>query len=239
MEQKIISVTQLNRYIKSILDANVNLNMLYVRGEISNYKAYPSGHHYFTMKDEEASLRCVLFKREAQNLAFRPENGMKIIAPGRVSVCPRDRQYQLYCGELIPDGAGALHIAFEQLKEKLRTEGLFELEYKKPLPPYPERIALITSSAGAAVRDMLRILKARYPLAKILILPVRVQGAERREKSAPRCATQTSTKRRTLSSRDGAAARWRTSGPSTTRRWPARSLPPKFQSSPPWGTSQT
>jgi len=177
-ERKIISVSQLNRYIKSLLDSDLNLNMLFVRGELSNYKMYPSGHHYFTLKDEEGSLRCVLFKREASSLAFRPENGMKVIARGRVTVFPRDGQYQLYCVELIPDGAGELHVAFEQLKEKLREEGLFEPEHKKPLPPFPERIALITSPAGAAVRDMLRILKARFPLAKVLLLPVRVQGAE-------------------------------------------------------------
>lgn len=177
-EQPIFSVSQVNAYIKQLLDGDRLLGGLYVRGEISNYKAYPSGHHYFSLKDENGSIRCVMFRREASRLRFRPENGMKALAFGRVAVFPRDGQYQLYCGTLSPDGIGDLHVAFEQLKERLYKEGMFSEEHKKPIPAYPERIALITSPAGAAVRDMLRILGARYPLAKVLILPVRVQGQE-------------------------------------------------------------
>ena len=179
MEQRrIYEVSQVNQYIKGLLDEAPELNGLYVRGEISNYKMYPSGHHYFTLKDPEGALRCVMFRGNASRLRFRPENGMKVIACGRISVFPRDGAYQLYCSELSPDGVGDLYVAFEQLKAKLLAEGLFDPSHKKRLPAYPEKIAIITSSAGAAVHDMIRILRKRYPLAKVVLLPVRVQGAE-------------------------------------------------------------
>lgn len=178
MEQRILEVTQVNQFIKAALDAQPMLQGLSVRGELSNYKVYPSGHHYFTLKDAESSLRCVMFKGSASRLRFRPESGMQVIASGRITVYPRDGAYQLYCDSLLPEGMGDLHVAFEQLKRKLSEEGLFDPQYKKPLPKYPHRIAIITSSAGAAIHDMLRILKARYPLSKILLLPVRVQGVE-------------------------------------------------------------
>ena len=174
----IYSVTQVNQYIKGLLDRDGALAGLFVRGELSNYKCYPSGHHYFSLKDAEGAIRCVMFRREAAGLRFRPENGMKVVAFGRVTVFPRDGQYQLYCSQLTPDGVGELHIAFEQLKEKLYREGLFDQAHKKPIPRFPQRIALITSAAGAAVRDMLRILGARWPLAEAAVIPVRVQGAE-------------------------------------------------------------
>ena len=174
----IYSVTQVNQYIKGLLDRDGALAGLFVRGELSNYKCYPSGHHYFSLKDAEGAIRCVMFRREAAGLRFRPENGMKVVAFGRVTVFPRDGQYQLYCSQLTPDGVGELHIAFEQLKEKLYREGLFDQAHKKPIPRFPKRIALITSAAGAAVRDMLRILGARWPLAEAAVIPVRVQGAE-------------------------------------------------------------
>jgi exodeoxyribonuclease VII large subunit len=178
VENKIYEVSQINEYIKSMLDSDELLGSVCVRGELSNYKIYPSGHHYFTMKDAEGSLRCVMFRGNALRLRFRPENGMKVLAMGRVTVFPRDGAYQLYCTELSPDGVGDLYVAFEQLKQKLAAEGLFSPERKKPLPVYPHRIAIITSGAGAAVMDMLRILGKRYPLSKVMILPVRVQGAE-------------------------------------------------------------
>ena len=174
----IYTVSQVNQYIKTLLDRDRELTALYVRGEISNYKAYPSGHHYFSLKDGEGAIRCVMFKREAMSLRFRPENGMKVIAFGRVAVFPRDGQYQLYCTSLTPEGVGDLHLAFEQLKQKLYAEGLFDPAHKKPIPRFPKRIALITSAAGAAVRDMLRILGARWPMAEVFLLPVRVQGTE-------------------------------------------------------------
>ena len=174
----VYSVTQVNSYLKDLMDRDRNLTAIFVRGEISNYKAYPSGHHYFSLKDEGGSIRCVMFRREADSLRFRPQNGMKVIAFGRVAVFPRDGQYQLYCSQLTADGVGDLHIAFEQLKEKLLKAGLFAQEHKKEIPSYPEKILLVTSPAGAAVQDMLRILAARWPLAKVTILPVRVQGVE-------------------------------------------------------------
>ena len=178
VDQTVYSVSQINGLIKNVIDGVPQLSGVYIRGELSNYKIYPSGHHYFTLKDAESSLRCVMFKSSAVKLRFRPEHGMKVIAFGRISVFPRDGAYQLYCGSLTPDGVGDLHVAFEQLKEKLYQEGLFDESHKKPLPPYPRRIAIVTSSAGAAVHDMIRILRRRYPIAKVLLLPVRVQGVE-------------------------------------------------------------
>ncbi|MBE6975737.1 MAG: exodeoxyribonuclease VII large subunit [Ruminococcaceae bacterium] len=178
MAQQVLSVTQINEYIRAQMDADPLLGNLAVRGEISNYKMYPSGHHYFTLKDEGGALRAVLFKGNAMKLRFRPENGMKVIALGKISVFPRDGAYQLYCTALTVDGVGDLHAAFEQLKAKLAAQGLFDPAHKKPLPKYPRTIGIVTSSAGAAVHDMLRILRKRYPLTKVLLLPVRVQGAE-------------------------------------------------------------
>ena len=175
-EPSILTPTQVGQYIKSFMDRDRVLSGLLVRGEISNYKMYPSGHHYFTLKDGDGALRCVMFRGDAASLRFRPQNGMQVIAAGRVTVFPRDGQYQLYCARLTPEGAGDLHLAFEQLKEKLLREGLFDPSHKKPIPQFPRTIALVTSPAGAAVRDMLRILGARWPMAQVRILPVRVQG---------------------------------------------------------------
>ena len=178
MAQKIFTISQLNAYIKDLMDSDAVLAQLSVRGEISNYKMYPSGHHYFTLKDSESSLRCVMFKGNASKLRFRPENGMSAVAFGRVAIYPRDGAYQLYVSEITPDGVGDLFIAFEQLKEKLLKEGLFDEKHKKPLPRYPNSIAIITSSAGAAVRDIIRVLRMRWPMTKVVVMPVRVQGIE-------------------------------------------------------------
>ena len=178
MTQNILSIAQLNEYIRGRMDADPLLAQVAVRGEISNYKMYPSGHHYFTLKDESSALKCVMFKGNAMRLRFRPGNGVKVIAMGKVSVFPRDGAYQLYCTAMAMDGVGDLYAAFEQLKKKLEAQGLFEVSHKKPLPQYPGTIGIITSSAGAAVHDMLRILRKRYPLSKVRLLPVRVQGAE-------------------------------------------------------------
>lgn len=161
MGQQVLTITQLNEYIRSRMDADPLLTQVAVKGEISNYKLYPSGHHYFTLKDEGGALKCVMFKGSALRLRFRPENGMKIIAMGRVTVFPRDGAYQLYCTAMAMDGVGDLYAAFEQLKKKLATQGLFDPAHKKPLPKYPATIGIITSSAGAAVHDMLRILNKR------------------------------------------------------------------------------
>ena len=178
MEQKVLSVGQLNDYIKTRLDGDPYLRNIAIRGELSNYKMYPSGHHYFTLKDETGAMKCVMFKSSAMRLRFRPENGMKVIAMGSVTVYVRDGVYQLYCTGLVLDGIGDLYAAFEQLKARLGEQGLFDPAHKKPLPKFPGTIGIVTSSAGAAVHDMLRILRKRYPLTQVKLLPVRVQGAE-------------------------------------------------------------
>ena len=176
--QPVFTVSALNDHIKALVDSDPMLAGVAVRGELSNYKVYPSGHHYFTLKDAESSLRCVMFKTNASRLRFRPENGMGVTVFGRVSVYPRDGAYQLYCTAILPEGMGDLHVAFEQLKRKLAEEGLFESVHKKPIPRYPRRIAVITSGAGAAVLDVIRVLGKRWPLAEVIVMPVRVQGVE-------------------------------------------------------------
>ena len=178
MEKQILSVGQINEYIKGRLDNDPGLRNIAIRGELSNYKIYPSGHHYFTIKDNTGAMKCVMFKSSAQRLRFRPENGMQVIAMGSVTVYVRDGVYQLYCTGLVPDGVGDLYAAFEQLKNKLAAQGLFDPAHKKPLPKFPGTIGIVTSAAGAAVHDMLRILRKRYPLTRVKLLPVRVQGAE-------------------------------------------------------------
>ena len=178
MAQQVLSISQLNEYIRGKLDNDTLLNGVAVRGEISNYKMYPSGHHYFTLKDENSQLKCVMFKGNAMRLRFRPDNGVKVIAMGKISVYPRDGVYQHYCTSMAMDGIGDLYAAFEQLKAKLAAQGLFDPAHKKPIPKYPGTIGIITSAAGAAIHDMLRILRKRYPLTQVRLLPVRVQGAE-------------------------------------------------------------
>ena len=178
MARTSFTVTELNAHIKQLLDADALLGNVCVTGELSNYKVYPSGHHYFTLKDAESSLRCVMFRSSAQSLRFRPASGMSVAAIGRIAVYPRDGAYQLYCTRLIPSGVGDLYAAYEQLKEQLQKEGLFDRMHKKPLPAFPQRIAVITSSAGAAVRDIIRVLGKRWPASEVVLLPVRVQGTE-------------------------------------------------------------
>ena len=172
----IYTVSQLNNEIKDLLDAVPGYRGLMVQGEISNYKAHSSGHHYMTLKDENAAINAVMFRSDAMRLKFRLQNGMKVIVKARVSSFPRTGAVQLYVSEIIPDGAGALNLAFEQLKAKLQAEGLFSERYKKPIPSCPNSIALVTSPTGAAVRDMIRILGRRWPLAKVVLYPAQVQG---------------------------------------------------------------
>ena len=175
-QQHIFTVSQVNHAIKLMLEDHEPFRSLYVQGEISNYKAHSSGHKYLTLKDEGSVLSAVMFRSDAARLRFRPENGMKVIARGRISCYPKYGQYQLYIADMMPDGIGALTVAFEQLKQRLYAEGLFDAERKKPIPWMPQTIAIITSPTGAAVRDMLRILKRRYPVAAVQIYPVLVQG---------------------------------------------------------------
>jgi exodeoxyribonuclease VII large subunit len=173
---KIFTVFQVNQAIKQTLEEMPPFRNLYVQGELSNYKAHSSGHHYFTLKDEQAALAAVMFRSDASRIRFRPQNGMKVIARGRISSYPKSGQVQMYVADMMPDGIGSLTIAFEQLKQRLYEEGLFDTERKKPIPAFPTTIALVTSPTGAAVRDMIRIFKQRYPIARLEIYPVRVQG---------------------------------------------------------------
>ncbi len=175
--ERAVTVSQLNQYIKTLLDADVRLQAVLVRGEISNFKQYPSGHCYFTLKDQAATLKCVLFRSHAGRLRFAPSSGMRVVASGAVSVFERDGVYQLYVRDLLPEGVGELHLAFEQLKKKLHAEGLFDERYKKPLPPFPQRIGVVTSKAGAVFHDIVNVLSRRYPLATVVLFPVAVQGA--------------------------------------------------------------
>ena len=173
------SVSEINEYIRMVMDGDRVLGNLFVRGEISNFKWYQSsGHLYFTLKDDEGQLKSVMFRSYASRLAFRPEDGMRVIAHGRISVYPQSGQYQLYVDDMQPDGAGALALRFEQLKRKLEGEGLFDPARKKPLPRYPRRIGVITSPSGAAVHDIKNVLKRRFPAAEMLLFPSAVQGAE-------------------------------------------------------------
>ena len=177
MNSSILSVSQLNFYIKSKFDTDKNLSSVYLRGEISNLADhYRSGDIDLSLKDEKAAIKAVMFASNASRLKFRPQDGMTVLVRGRVSVYEVTGQYQFYIDDMQPDGIGALNLAFEQLKNKLSSEGLFDEEHKKPLPPYPKKIGVITSPTGAAVQDIFRILKRRYPLGEIVMCPVLVQG---------------------------------------------------------------
>lgn len=172
-----LSVTQLNEFIKNLIDNTAQLNHVYVKGEISNFKNhYGTGHFYFTLKDDGGLIRAVMFRSSASKLKFMPENGMRVVVHGRVSAFVRDGQYQLYADSMEPDGVGALYIAYEQLKKRLESEGLFDPARKKPLPKIPTRVGIITSATGAAVRDMIHVAGRRFPFAKLILYPSLVQG---------------------------------------------------------------
>lgn len=175
----VLTVGQLNAYVKSVLDGDRNLNHIFVCAEISNFtNHYRTGHFYFSLKDETSVIRAVMFRSNAQRLKFLPQNGMRVIVRGQVSLYERDGQYQLYIDDMQPDGLGAFNLAFEQLKERLSKEGLFAPERKRPLPRYPMRIGIVTSPTGAAVRDIINILSRRFPLAQMILQPVQVQGED-------------------------------------------------------------
>lgn len=172
----VYSVKDLNSYVKQVLDNDDNLKHIFVIGEISNYKAHYSGHLYMTIKDDSASVKAVMFAGNASRLRFLPENGMKVLIFGTVSLFPRDGSYQLYINDMQPDGTGALSIAFEQLKKKLDAEGLFSDSHKKPIPRFPEKIGVITSETGAAVQDIFNVLSRRFPSARVVLRSAQVQG---------------------------------------------------------------
>lgn len=174
----VLSVSQLNRYVKSIIEQDYNLQTVFVQGEISNFtNHYRTGHYYMTIKDEYSSIRAVMFKSANSRLRFMPENSMNVIIKGRVSVFERDGQYQLYIDDMQPDGEGALSLAFEQLKNKLAAEGLFDESRKRPIPRFPERVGVVTSPTGAAIRDIINVISRRFPAAELILCPVLVQGA--------------------------------------------------------------
>ncbi len=173
----VLSVSQLNRYVKSIIEQDINLQTVFVQGEISNFtNHYKTGHFYMTIKDEYSSIKAVMFKSANMRLKFMPENAMSVIIRGRVAVFERDGQYQLYIDDMQPDGTGALSLAFEQLKQKLAKEGLFDVGKKKPIPVYPKKVGVVTSPTGAAIRDIINVISRRFPLAEIVLCPVAVQG---------------------------------------------------------------
>ncbi|MBF1694956.1 exodeoxyribonuclease VII large subunit, partial [Selenomonas sp.] len=178
------SVSDVTRYIKGMFEHEPILSDLLIRGEVSNYKRYPSGHAYFTLKDAGASMKCVMFNGYARNLRFAPENGMQVIAGGNISVYERDGAYQLYVSSLTPEGAGALALAFEQMRDRLAAEGLFDEGHKQPLPRFPRRIGIVTSSAGAVLRDIHNVSKRRWPGVQLILHPVLVQGAGAAEQIA-------------------------------------------------------
>lgn len=176
MESNVYSVSQINRYIKMLIDKDAYLNNITVRGEITNFKAHYTGHFYFTLKDETSTIKCVMFKSMASLVKFKPADGMKVVITGQVSLFERDGTYQIYCKTMVPEGVGELYLAYEQLKEKLAKEGLFDVKYKKKIPFLPNRVGVITSKTGAVVRDIINVSTRRYPNVNLCIFPAAVQG---------------------------------------------------------------
>lgn len=177
MEQKrIFSVSEINKYIKMLFDGDELLNSISIRGEITNFKAHYTGHYYFTLKDESSTIKCVMFKGYAQFVKFKPADGMKVVINGQISAFERDGVYQIYCKSMSPEGLGDLYLAYEQLKEKLSKEGLFDISKKKKIPFLPQRVGVITSRTGAVIRDIINVSTRRYPNVNILIYPAAVQG---------------------------------------------------------------
>ena len=176
MESNVYSVSQINRYIKMLIDKDAYLNNITVRGEITNFKAHYTGHFYFTLKDETSTIKCVMFKSMASLVKFKPADGMKVVITGQVSLFERDGTYQIYCKTMVPEGVGELYLAYEQLKEKLAKEGLFDVKYKKKIPFLPNKVGVITSKTGAVVRDIINVSTRRYPNVNLCIFPAAVQG---------------------------------------------------------------
>lgn len=177
MEPRIATVSQINGYIKKILDQNILLNNIWIKGELSNFKRHYSGHIYTTLKDEGGVIKAVMFRSAAASLAFEPMDGMKVMARGRVSVYENGGVYQLYIEEMIPDGVGELYIAYEKLKQKLSEEGLFDDKFKKTIPRFPKTVGVVTAPTGAAVRDIINVITRRFPMTEIVLYPAQVQGA--------------------------------------------------------------
>ncbi len=181
MNSKYISVSQLTKYIKYKIDNDVHLNEVFLKGEISNFKAHSRGHLYFTLKDETSRINAIMFSSSASKLKFMPQDGMKVLVTGKISVFEANGAYQIYVSDMLEDGVGNLYIAFEQLKSKLEAEGLFDPKYKKPIPKIPNRIGVITAPTGAAIKDIISTIKRRWPLCEVLLFPSLVQGEYAKE----------------------------------------------------------
>ena len=181
MNDKYITVTQLTRYIKYKIDNDVNLNEVFLKGEISNFKAHSRGHFYFTLKDEGSRINAIMFASSTRNIKFMPEDGMKVLVTGKISVFEANGAYQIYVNDMLEDGVGNLYIAYEQLKKKLEEEGLFKDVYKKPIPKIPNRIGVITAPTGAAIKDIISTIKRRWPLCEVYLFPALVQGEDAKE----------------------------------------------------------
>ena len=186
MQEEYFTVSQVNAYINRKLKLDGKLKDIYVKGEISNFRTYPSGHSYFTLKDEKSQISAVMFASSRRFLKFEPQNGMKVIVRGKIEVYEKNGNYQLYASRITEDGIGALHIAFEQLKKKLESEGLFDKAHKKEIPRYPKRIGVVTAQTGAAIRDIIKTIKRRYPICEILVFSTLVQG----DQAAPNIVRQ-------------------------------------------------
>ena len=224
----VLSVSQLNRYVKSKLDADENLYNVFLTGEISNFtNHYKTGHFYFTLKDESAQVKAVMFKSNAARVKFQPQDGLRVIVRGRVSLYEAGGSYQVFVDDMQPDGAGALNLAFEQLKEKLEKAGIFDPAHKKAIPRYPQRIGVITSPTGAAIQDILKILGRRYPLAEVIFAPVLVQGEGAPEQmiAALQAFNRKSCADVLILGRGGGSAEDLCS---TTKSWLTPSMRPKF-----------
>lgn len=176
--EKYITITQLTRYIKYKIDNDINLQEVFLKGEISNFKAHTRGHYYFTIKDENSRINAIMFASQTKKLKFLPEDGMKVLATGKISVYEANGGYQIYVSDMLEDGVGNLYIAYEQLKKKLEANGLFDKDKKKPIPKIPKRVGVITAPTGAAIRDIISTIKRRFPLTEIILLPALVQGAD-------------------------------------------------------------
>ena len=181
MNDKYISVTQLTRYIKYKIDNDVNLNEVFLKGEISNFKAHSRGHYYFTLKDEGSRINAIMFSSATRSVKFVPQDGMKVLVTGKISVFEATGQYQIYVNEMLEDGIGNLYIAYEQLKKKLQEEGLFDEKYKKLIPKIPNKVGVVTAPTGAAIKDIISTIKRRWPLTEIYLFPALVQGEEAKE----------------------------------------------------------
>lgn len=178
MDKTYITVSELNKYIKSLIDSNDFLQKVYIKGEISNFKAHTSGHYYFTIKDEKSTIKAVMFSFNNKKMAFIPQDGMKVLVSGKISVYEASGNYQIYVEEMLEDGLGNLYVAFEQLKAKLEKEGLFNIEHKKKIPKIPSRVGIITAPTGAAIRDILSTINRRFPICETILFPTLVQGKD-------------------------------------------------------------